>query len=120
TEDRSRDDDAEDEDEDGDGDQGAAAPAGDPSDTAIAYLTALDADDFDRAWQMTTSRFQSRQSRGSWEAFWGGHDVEVVGEPRVDGGTVVVPLTYDGAREDYPLDLVRQGGAWLIDGPVGN
>ena len=95
------------------------AAAGDPGQTALAYLAALDADELDRAWQLTTPRFQSRQDRRSWEAFWGGHDIDVVGDPRVDGGTVVVPLTYDGAREDYRLDLVRQGGSWLIDGPVG-
>jgi hypothetical protein len=71
---------------------------------------------------MTTPRFQSQMDRGSWEAFWEGHDVDVVGEPRVDrdAGVVVVPLTYDGQREDYRLDVVRQGGSWLIDGPIGN
>lgn len=94
--------------------------AGDPGETALAYLAALEADELDRAWGMTTPRFQSRQDRRSWEAFWGGHAIDVVGEPRVDGGTVVVPLTYDGRPEDYRLDLVRRGGRWLIDGPVGS
>jgi eukaryotic-like serine/threonine-protein kinase len=98
------------------------AAAGDPGEVALAYLTALDADELDRAWEMTTPRFQSRMDRGSWEAFWEGRDVDVVGDPRVDrdAGVVVVPLTYDGQREDYRLDVARQGGAWLIDGPVGN
>lgn len=98
------------------------AAAGDPGETALEYLAALDADELDRAWQMTTPRFQAQQDRGSWEAFWGGHDIDVVGDPRVDrdAGVVIVPLTYDGQREDYRVDVVRQGGGWLIDGPVGD
>ena len=71
------------------------------------------------AWAMTSSRFQAQQDREQWERFWEGHDVEVVGDPQVDGDTVVVPITYDGQREDYRLDVVRQGGGWLVDGPVG-
>jgi serine/threonine protein kinase len=97
-----------------------AAAAGDAADAARAYFAALDADELDRAWAMTTSRFQAQQDRSSWEGFWGGADIEVVGEPQVDGGTVIVPLTYNGQREDYRLDMVRQGGTWLVDGPVGN
>lgn len=92
---------------------------GDPGDAALAYLAALDADELDRAWAMTTPRFQARQDRDQWERFWRGHDVDVVGDPRVEDGTVVVPLTYDGQREDYRLDMVDQGGGWLVDGPVG-
>ena len=69
---------------------------------------------------MTTPRFQAQQDRASWEGFWGGHDVEIVGEPQVDGDSVVVPLTFDGQREDYRLTVVQQGGGWLIDGPVGD
>lgn len=100
----------------------APSPDGDPTEAALAYFAALDADELDEAWQMTTPRFQAQQDRDSWEAFWGGHDIEVVGDPRVDldAGTVIVPLTYDGQREDYRLDVVSQGGAWLIDGPVGS
>lgn len=103
-------------------DRARAVAAGDPGERAVEYIAALDADELDRAWQMTTPRFQSKMNRASWEAFWEGHDIDVVGEPRVDGeaGVVVVPLTYDGQREDYRLDVVRQGGGWLIDGPVGN
>jgi len=93
--------------------------AGDPGEVAVTYLRTLDADDLEEAWAMTSSRFQAQQDREQWEGFWRGHDVEIVGDPRVDGGTVVVPITYDGQREDYRLDLVRQGGRWLIDGPVG-
>lgn len=93
--------------------------AGDPADTAVTYLRTLDADRLDDAWAMTTPRFQAQQDREQWESFWLGHAVKIVGEPRVDGGTVIVPISYDGQREDYRLDLVRQGGGWLIDGPVG-
>ncbi|HEU5085122.1 MAG TPA: serine/threonine-protein kinase [Acidimicrobiales bacterium] len=91
------------------------------ADTAVTYLETLDADQLDEAWAMTTPRFQAQQDRESWEAFWGGHDIEIVGDPVVDlgSGTVTVPLTYDGQREDYVLDVVEQGGGWLIDGPVG-
>jgi hypothetical protein len=99
--------------------EASARAAGDPGDAALAYLAALDADELDRAWAMTTPRFQARQDRDQWERFWAGHDVDVVGDPRVDDGTVVVPLTYDGQREDYRLDMVSQGGGWLVDGPVG-
>jgi len=102
-------------------DTGDGATADAAADTAVTYLETLDADDLDAAWAMTTSRFQAQQDRESWEAFWGGHDVEIVGDPVVDlgAGTVTVPLTYDGQREDYVLDVVEQGGEWLVDGPVG-
>jgi serine/threonine protein kinase len=98
------------------------ASAGDPGEVALTYFATLDADQLEEAWQMTTSRFQAQQDRDSWEAFWGGHDIDVVGDPRVDRdtGIVIVPLTYDGQREDYRLEMVSQGGAWLIDGPVGS
>ncbi|HEX4902314.1 MAG TPA: serine/threonine-protein kinase [Acidimicrobiales bacterium] len=98
-------------------DEGASSEGA--ADAAVTYLRTLDADDLDEAWAMTTPRFQSQQDREQWEAFWLGHDVEIVGDPEVDGGTVTVPLLYDGQREDYRLDMVRQGGAWLVDGPVG-
>ena len=99
------------------GGQGADSPAG----LAVTYFEALDREDLDEAWAMTTPRFQARQDRDQWERFWTGHDVEVVDDPRVDedAGVVVVPITYDGQREDYRLDVVRQGGRWLVDGPVG-
>ena len=90
------------------------------ADTAVTYLRTLDRGEFDQAWAMTTSRFQAQQDRSSWEGFWGGHDVEIVGDPQVDGDSVVVPLTFDGQREDYRLTVVQQGGGWLIDGPVGD
>lgn len=101
-------------------DDSPAATSGDAGDTALDYLRTLARGDFDAAWAMTTPRFQQNQSRSSWEGFWGGHDVDIVGDPRVDGGTVVVPLSFDGQREDYRLDLVERGGRWLIDGPVGS
>ena len=103
-------------------DAAPAASSGDAAETAITYIDTLDGGDFDAAWAMTTSRFQSQQDRDSWEAFWGGYDIEIVGDPRVDegSGTVIVPLTFDGQREDYRLDMVEDDGAWLIDGPVGN
>ena len=90
------------------------------ADTAVTYLQTLDRGEFDQAWAMTTPRFQAQQDRSSWEGFWGGHDVEIVGDPQVDGDSVVVPLTFDGQREDYRLTVVQQGGGWLIDGPVGD
>ncbi|MFP5323016.1 MAG: protein kinase domain-containing protein [Acidimicrobiia bacterium] len=98
-----------------------AGGADGPADLAVTYFQLLDDDRLDEAWQLTTSRFQAQQDRGDWEAFWGGADVDVVGEPRVDegAGVVVVPLSYDGQREDYRLDVVRRGGGWLVDGPVG-
>lgn len=100
----------------------ADAGADGASDAAVAYLDTLDADQLDEAWAMTTSRFQAQQDRDAWESFWAGHDIEIVGDPIVDlgAGTVTVPLRYDGQREDYVLDVVQQGGEWLIDGPVGN
>jgi hypothetical protein len=97
-----------------------AADSGGAGDTAVDYVRTLARGDFDAAWAMTTPRFQNNQSRSSWEGFWGGYDVDIVGEPRVSGGTVTVPLTFDGQREDYRLDLVQRGDGWLIDGPVGN
>jgi len=105
----------------GDEDEGAAGTPDAAADAAVTYVQTLDADDLEAAWQLTTSRFQNSQDRDQWERFWRGHDVSIVGEPRVsDGGrTVVVPLSCDGRREDYLLDLAFQGGRWLVDGPVG-
>jgi len=101
-----------------DADAGSAGSEG-AADAAVTYLRTLDADDLEEAWAMTSPRFQARQDREQWESFWLGHDVEIVGDPVVAGGTVTVPLRYDGQREDYRLDLVQRGGEWLIDGPVG-
>lgn len=91
-----------------------------PAQLAVTYFEALDAEDLDEAWSMTTPRFQAQQDRDQWERFWAGHDIDVVGEPRAEGEVVIVPITYDGRREDYRLDVARQGGGWLIDGPVGS
>jgi len=112
---------AADADEDATGEDAAEGDAAGAAEAAVTYVETLDADRLDEAWALTTSRFQSQQDREQWEGFWEGHDVEVVGEPQVtDGGrTVVVPLTYDGQREDYRLDMAYQGGRWLVDGPVG-
>jgi serine/threonine-protein kinase PknK len=100
----------------------ATTPAsGDIASAASTYLATLDAEDFDRAWQLTSPRFRNAQDRNGWQRFWSGFDtVTIVGPLRVDQakGKVVVPLTLDGQREDYTLELVQQGGAWLIDGPV--
>jgi hypothetical protein len=88
----------------------------------VNYIETLDRGDLDEAWSLTTSRFQSQQDREQWESFWGGYDeIAIVGDPQsdADAGTVVVPLSLDGQREDYRLDVVEQGGSWLIDGPVG-
>lgn len=114
------DDDDEDSDEDEE-DARPAAAAGDPGGTAVEYLRTLDRDELDEAWAMTSKRFQSSQDRRSWERFWGGRDVRIVGDPRVErgGAIVIVPLTYEGSREDYRLEMVRRGDRWLIDGPVG-
>jgi serine/threonine-protein kinase PknK len=99
-----------------------AEPSGDATAAAVNYIETLDRGELDEAWSLTTSRFQSQQDREQWESFWGGYDqIAIVGDPRfdADAGTVVVPLSLDGQREDYRLDVVEQGGAWLIDGPVG-
>lgn len=107
--------------EEADDEEAGAAPAGDAGATAVEYLRTLDSDQLDAAWAMTSERFQSSQDRQQWEGFWGGHDIEIVGDPRVERGgqIVIVPLTYDGSREDYRLEMVRSDGGWLIDGPVG-
>jgi len=112
-------DDVEEEGDEDDEEPASSATSGGPGEAAVTYVRTLDRDDLDGAWAMTTSRFQAQQDRRQWERFWRDHDVEIVGDPRVDGGTVIVPLTYDGQREDYRLDLVQQGGRWLVDGPVG-
>ena len=103
---------------DDDGDDGASA--GSATDAAVTYLRTLDRGELDRAWQLTSPRFQAQQDRDSWEGFWSRYDVEIVGEPRRSGDAVIVPLTLDGQREDYRLTMVQQGGSWLVDGPVGN
>jgi hypothetical protein len=104
-------------------DEPPPAPAGGLAATSTAYLGRLDAGDFDGAWAMASPRFQSTQDRQQWERFWSSYDVEIVGELRVDedAGTVVVPLTFDGQREDYRMTMVPgDGGTWLIDGPTGS
>ncbi len=100
----------------------AVSPASDPGTAAVTYLETLRAGDVDAAWALTSPAFQAAQDRDSWESFWTGHDVEIVGDPRVAGssGRVVVPVTFDGAREDYAMTLVQaDDGTWLVDGPVG-
>lgn len=88
---------------------------------ALTYLGTVAAEDFDRAWSLTSSRFRQVQDREGWRQFWSGiDDVEVVGEPRVSPGeaAVVVPIRVDGQREDYRLTFVQEQGAWLVDGPT--
>ena len=99
-----------------------APSSGDISDAAVRYIRTLDRGELDAAWALTSPRFQANQDRDQWEGFWSSYDaIEIVGEPRVgDSGTVIVPLSLDGQREDYRMDLVRQGGDWLVDGPVGD
>jgi hypothetical protein len=100
----------------------ASAGSGAMTDAAVTYIETLAAGDLDAAWQLTTPRFQAQQDRASWESFWTGFDsIEIVGEPRGDegSGTVVLPISFDGGAEDYTLNLVEQGGGWLVDGPVG-
>jgi len=96
---------------------------GDLAAAAVTYVETLDAGDFETAWQLTTPEFQAAQDRQSWEGYWSIYDaIEIVGEPRVDeaSGTVVLPLSYDGSREDYQITLVQaEDGRWLVDGPVG-
>lgn len=93
------------------------------TDAAVTYVETLDAGEFDRAWSLTSPRFQEAQDRGSWQEFWSGFEsIDVVGDARVDEGTgrVVLPLSFDGSREDYEMTLVEDGaGRWLVDGPVG-
>jgi serine/threonine-protein kinase PknK len=87
------------------------------------YFELLARGRLDEAWARTTSRFQNSQDRGAWESFWGGFDrIRVVGSSTADPetGIVVVPLDLDGSREDYQLEMRRQGGEWLVSGPVGN
>ena len=96
--------------------------ATDPGAAAVAYIETLRAGDLDAAWALTSPDFQAAQDRASWEAFWTGYDVEIVGDPQVRGssGRVVVLLTFDGFREDYAMELVQaDDGTWLVDGPVG-
>jgi hypothetical protein len=99
-----------------------APPSADLAGAAAGYLQAVAAGDFDRAWGLTTPRFQATQDRAGWLAFWSGFgDIRIVGPIRTDErtGTAVVPLSLDGATEDYRMTLRRQGGAWLVDGPTG-
>ena len=106
-------------------DQADRADQADPGtidDAALVYIRTLDRGELGDAWALATPRFQNAQDRDQWERFWGGFDdIDVVGDLRVDeaSGTVVIPLSLDGQREDYRLDLVSQGGRWLVDGPVG-
>jgi serine/threonine-protein kinase PknK len=98
-------------------------PPADIASAASTYFATLDAGDLDRAWQLTSPRFQNAQDRSSWQRFWSSVGaITIVGPLGVDRarGVVVVPLTLDGQREDYTLELVEQGGAWLVNGPVGN
>ena len=107
---------------DGDGDGGGGEPAADAESAAVNYIQTLDRGALDEAWSLTSSRFQSQQDRQQWEGFWTSYeDISIVGEPSSDpgSGTVIVPLSLDGQREDYRLEVVEQGGSWLIDGPVG-
>ena len=96
--------------------------SGDISGAAVRYIRTLDRGELEEAWALTSSRFQANQDRDQWEGFWGSYeDITIVGDPRADAesGTVVVPLSLDGQREDYTVELVRQGRRWLVDGPVG-
>jgi hypothetical protein len=106
----------------GDRDGGDESSSGDISDAAVRYIRTLDRGELEEAWALTSARFQANQDRDQWEGFWGSYDdISIVGDPRADAdsGTVVVPLSLDGQREDYAVELVRQGGRWLVDGPVG-
>ena len=56
----------------------------------------------------------------SFQGFWGARDVAVAGAPDVDedGRSADVPLTIDGRRQDFRLQLAPAGdGTWLVDGP---
>jgi hypothetical protein len=101
----------------------APAAGGDLAGASVTYLETLESGDFDAAWQLTSPSFRANQDRASWEGFWGSFDsIEVVGDLRIDeaAGSVVIPLSLDGQREDYRMTLVRgDGGSWLIDGPTG-
>ena len=110
---------SDDDDDASDSDEGSSGSIGD---AALVYIRTLDRGELDEAWSLATSRFQNAQDRQQWERFWGGFDdISVIGDLRIDeaDGTVVLPLSLDGQREDYRLELVRQGGSWLVDGPVG-
>lgn len=98
-----------------------AARSGDPAATALAYVAALAAGDFEGAYAMTTPRFQEAQDLPGFAAFWGGFDdIAVDGEPQVEGNgrRVSLTLVLGGQTERYRIELAEaEDGTLLVDGP---
>lgn len=103
----------------------APPPATDAGDdvasAASAYLDALVAGDFERAYAMTTSGFQAAQPYAGYVEFWSGFEQIVIEDgPTADeeGRSATVLLVLDGAREQYTLTFAESDdGGVLVDGP---
>jgi hypothetical protein len=94
-------------------------PAGDPAGVGVAYFDAIARQDLAASYSMLTPEFRSIQSRESYDGYWGGRDVEIVGSPVVEQGgrRVTVPIRDNGVVRDGRLTLVERDGRWMVDGP---